>query len=202
MTRAHLRASVSTTCATRNTVWATEFTVWATVFTVAQTVNPPLGAKKRPPGGRPSHWLVQRYNRKCRNANGPFPRLSGNNMGYRGGVSIVGERGVCGRRRPAAASTRILSPIVFAHSSRMVPSMDITKQTSTPCEGCKMAVCHDGPFLRGCANKKKPDVPMRGRVTFMYEYLFCNYFVLAGAGLLLIFSRASRPFPSLSRAFF
>lgn len=49
---------------------------------------------------------------------------------------------------------------------------------------------------------KKPDVPMRGRLTFMYEYLSCHNFVLAGAGLLLIFSRASRPFPSLSRAFF
>ena len=49
---------------------------------------------------------------------------------------------------------------------------------------------------------KKPDVPMRGRLTFMYEYLSCRYFVLAGAGLLLIFSCASRPFPSLSRAFF
>ena len=48
---------------------------------------------------------------------------------------------------------------------------------------------------------KKPDVPMRGRLTFMYEYLSCHNFVLAGAGLLLIFSRASRPFPSLSRAF-
>ena len=41
---------------------------------------------------------------------------------------------------------------------------------------------------------KKPDVPMRGRLTFMYEYLSCHNFVLAGAGLLLIFSRASRPF--------
>ncbi len=49
---------------------------------------------------------------------------------------------------------------------------------------------------------KKPDVPMRGRLTFMYEYLSCRYFVLAGAGLLLIFSRASRPFPSLTGAFF
>ena len=49
---------------------------------------------------------------------------------------------------------------------------------------------------------KKPDVPMRGRLTFMYEYLSCHNFVLAGAGLLLIFSRASRPFPSLSGAFF
>ena len=49
---------------------------------------------------------------------------------------------------------------------------------------------------------KKPDVPMRGRLTFMYEYLSCHYFVLAGAGLLLIFSRASRPFPSLSGPFY
>ena len=48
---------------------------------------------------------------------------------------------------------------------------------------------------------KKPDVPMRGRLTFMYEYLSYHNFVLAGAGLLLIFSRASRPFPSLSGAF-
>ena len=48
---------------------------------------------------------------------------------------------------------------------------------------------------------KKPDVPIRGRLTFMYEYLSCHNFVLAGAGLLLIFSRASRPFPSLSGAF-
>ena len=65
-----------------------------------------------------------------------------------------------------------------------------------------MAVCHDGPFLRGCANEKKPDVPMRERLTFMYEYLSCHNFVLAGAGLLLTLSRASRPFPSLSGAFF
>ena len=49
---------------------------------------------------------------------------------------------------------------------------------------------------------KKPDVPMRGRLTFMYEYLSCHNFVLAGAGLLLIFSRASRPFPSLSGPFY
>ena len=49
---------------------------------------------------------------------------------------------------------------------------------------------------------KKPDVPMRGRLTFIYEYLSCHNFVLAGAGLLLIFSCASRPFPSLSGAFF
>ena len=49
---------------------------------------------------------------------------------------------------------------------------------------------------------KKSDVPMRGRLTFMNEYLSCHNFVLAGAGLLLIFSCASRPFPSLTRAFF
>lgn len=63
-----------------------------------------------------------------------------------------------------------------------------------------MAVCHDGPFLRGCANKKARR-PYAGGLTFMYEYLSCHNFVLARAGLLLTLSRASRPFPSLSGAF-
>lgn len=48
---------------------------------------------------------------------------------------------------------------------------------------------------------KKARRPYAGAPDFMYEYLSYHNFVLAGAGLLLIFSRASRPFPSLSGAF-
>ena len=149
MTRAHLRASVSTTCATRNTVWATEFTVWATVFTVAQTVNPPLGAKKGLREGDLHIGLCKdtTENAEMQMALFPdFPKITW--------VSVaefplwVSEGYAVGGAPPQ------LQGALFALSSRLVPSMDITKQTSTPCEGCKMAVCHDGPFLRGCANKK------------------------------------------------
>ena len=68
------QASEGTVRATENTLWATENTLWATVFSVAQSVNRPLGAKKRPPRGRPSSMLMQIYNNKCRKANRPFPR--------------------------------------------------------------------------------------------------------------------------------